>query len=417
MPGWLVALAAGALAFYTDDYVIAGVIPEIAADLGVTVAVAGQLVTVFSVTVAVAAPLAAVLLARLPRRTVLTAAAVVFTLANAVAAVAPNFGALLGLRVVAALAAASATPTLFSTAAQLAPPERIGRSVAAVALGVTGAIALGVPLGTWVGGAFGWRATFTVMAVAGALVAVGFARAVPARTGTGEVLSVRAQLGILLRPALSLGLMANLVLMMGSMLLLTYLAPFTGALAGTGTAGRGALFAVSGAAGMVGIWAGGLATDRWGADRALLLGVSTFVLAMGALTALWPLRPVPTAVLVPLVALWGGAAFWNSPAVQARLHTLAGPASAQALALNTSGTYLGVAAGGAFGGLVLSVGGLGPLPVVAGAAGLVAVGLFALAASSGPAPTAPTAPSAPVSAPGRGGRAEPPVEDGGRGPG
>ena len=385
MPAWLLALAAGALAFYTDDYVIAGVIPEIAGDLDVTTATAGQLVTVFSVTVAVAAPLAAVLTARLPRRTVLTAAAVVFALANALAAVSPNFGALLVLRVAAALAAASATPTLFSTAAQLAPPGRVGRSVAVVAFGVTGAIALGVPLGTWVGGVFGWRATFAAMAVAGVLVAVAFARAVPGRTGVGEALSPRAQLGILLRPALSLGLMANLVLMMGSMMLLTYLAPFAGALAETGTAARGMLFAVSGVAGMAGIWAGGLATDRWGADRTLLVGVSAFVLAMVALAALWPLRPVPVAVLVPLVALWGGAAFWNSPAVQTRLHTLAGPASAQALALNTSGTYLGVAAGGAVGGLVLTVGGLGPLPVVAGAAGLVAVGLLALAASLGPA--------------------------------
>lgn len=94
----------------------------------------------------------------------------------------------------------------------------------------------------------------------------------------------------------------------------------------------------------------------------------------------WPLRPVPVGLLVPVVALWGGAAFWNSPAVRVRLHLLAGPASGQALAMNTSGTYLGVATGGAVGGMVLSAGGLGFLPAVSGAAGLLALALFALAA-------------------------------------
>ncbi|SKA38449.1 Predicted arabinose efflux permease, MFS family [Marinactinospora thermotolerans DSM 45154] len=381
MPAWLVALATGALVFYTDDYVIAGVIPEIAADLGVSTALAGQLVTVFSLTVAVAAPVAAVLTARLRRRTVLTAAAAVFTAANALAALAPGYEVLLGLRVVAALAAAAATPSLFSAAAQLAPPDRIGRHVAVVSFGVTGAIALGVPVGTWVGGAWGWRATFALMAVAGAGVTVAFAALVPRRAGAREALPVRAQLGVLARPAISVGLVANLVLMLGSMMLLTYLAPFAAGITGTGTTGRGVLFALSGIAGMAGIWAGGRATDRWGPDRTLLLGVAVFVVTMAALAVLWPLRPIPMAVLVPLAVVWGGAAFWNSPAVQARLHLLAGPVSPQALALNTSGTYLGVAAGGAVGGLVIDAAGPGPLPAVSGVCGLVAVALFAFAAS------------------------------------
>ncbi|WP_207933421.1 MFS transporter [Actinomadura sp. GC306] len=135
MPRWLLALAAGALVFYTDDYVIAGVLPEIAGSLGVSVGTAGQLVTVFSVTVAVAAPPAAVMTARIPRRTLLVSSALVFTAANAVAALSPTFATLMGLRVLAALAAAAATPAMFATAARLAAPERTGRAVAAVAFG------------------------------------------------------------------------------------------------------------------------------------------------------------------------------------------------------------------------------------------------------------------------------------------
>ncbi|WP_197318994.1 MFS transporter [Saccharomonospora sp. NB11] len=379
MPVWLLVLGVGALVFYTDDYVIAGVIPEIAADLAVSEAVAGQLVTAFSLTVAIASPVIAIGAARICGRALLGTAAAVFTLANALAAGAPDYPTLVALRVLAALAAAAATPVLFGTAAALAPAERVGRYVAVVAFGVTGAIAVGVPVGTWIGGAFGWRTTFAFMAVAGLVFGVAARFVLPPGTGVREALPVRQQLAILVRPAVSLGLAANLVLMLGSMMVLTYLAPYVDALADAGAGQRGVLFAVSGAAGMLGIWAGGVATDRWGPDRALIAGVAAFVAAMAALLALWPWRPVPVVLLVPVVAVWGGAAFWNSPAVQARLHLLAGPVATQALALNTSGTYLGVAAGGAIGGAVLGAGGLAQLPVVAAVAGIVALGLFVAA--------------------------------------
>ncbi|GAA0573943.1 MFS transporter [Actinomadura livida] len=380
MPRWLLALAAGALVFYTDDYVIAGVLPEIAGSLGVSVGTAGQLVTVFSVTVAVAAPLAAVTTARIPRRTLLVSAALVFTAANAGAALSPTFSALVALRVTAALAAAAATPAMFATAARLAAPERTGRAVAAVAFGVTGAIAFGVPAGAWIGGAVGWRATFAVMAAGGALVALGFFTTLPRCEEEQDALPVRAQLTVLGRPAISLGLLANVVLMFGSMMLLTYLAPFTAALANADVTDRGVFFACSGLAGMVGIWAGGRATDAWGADRTLIVGVGAFLATMVALTALWPLRPISVLPLVVIVTIWGGAAFWNSPAVQARLHDLAGPVATQALALNTSGTYIGVAIGGAVGGAVLDTAGPGPLPLISGMAGVVALALFITAA-------------------------------------
>lgn len=152
------------------------------------------------------------------------------------------------------------------------------------------------------------------------------------------------------RPAISLGLAANVVLMSGSMMLLTYLAAFAAALADANVTDRGLLFACSGLAGMVGIWAGGRATDASGPDRTLIVGVGAFLATMAALALRWPLRPVPLVLVLAVVTVWGGAAFWNSPAVQARLHLLAGPVATQALALNISGTYIGVAIGGATGG-------------------------------------------------------------------
>lgn len=144
-------------------------------------------------------------------------------------------------------------------------------------------------------------------------------------------------------------------------------------------------FSLSGFAGIVGIWLGGIATDKWGADRTLLFGVGAIVAAMIALWGLWAARPASLPVVFVAATVWGGMAFWNSPAIQARLHLLAGPVSGQALALNTSGTYLGVSIGAALGGLALTGLGVGALPLTAAGFALGALVLLAFARQADPA--------------------------------
>lgn len=380
MPVWLFALLGAAFVFYTDDYVIAGVLPEIARDLDVSEARAGQLVTVFSLTVALAAPVAGVALARVSRRRLFAVSFTVFVAANLAASMTPGFGTLVALRIVAALAAAAATPAVFAHAAERAPSTHVGRYVAVVALGVTGSIAAGVPLGTWIGGHHGWRATFAAMAVAGVAALVFLLVALP-REGdrAGDVPGVREQVRTLAAPPVSLGLAANCVLMTGSMMMLTYMVPHIEAVSSAGVDQRALAFSLSGFAGIVCIWAGGRAADRWGPDRTLVAGIGIFTGIMVVLGLLWFARPVPFAVLVVVGTVWGGIAFWNSPAIQARLYLLAGPVAPQALALNTSGTYLGVSLGGVVGGVTLRGAGAGLLPGVAAVLGLVALGLLALA--------------------------------------
>lgn len=379
MPAWLLTLLAAAFVLYTDDYVVAGILPELASDLGVSEGQAGQLVTVFSVTVAVAAPIAAVALARVPRRWLFAVSLLVFIAANIAAAATPSFGVLMLLRVAAALAAASTTPALFAFAAQHAPAEKVGRFIAIVSLGVTGSIAAGVPIGTWIGGAFGWRATFAAMAIAGAVVLALVFLTLPRTEGADETPALGEQFRTLRRLPISLGLLANCVLMTGSMMMLTYLAPYLAATTTAGVEERALTFSLSGIAGIVGIWLGGIATDRWGADRALLFGIGAIVTSMLALWGLWAARPAPLWLVLIVATVWGGMAFWNSPAIQARLHHLAGPVSGQALALNTSGTYLGVSIGAAVGGLILSGVGPGGLPLIAAGFAVIALLLLALA--------------------------------------
>lgn len=384
MPAWLFALLAAAFVLYTDDYVIAGILPELAGDLGVSEGQAGQLITVFSLSVALAAPIAAVVLARAERRRLFSLALLVFIAANVAAAITPSFAILMVLRIVAALAAASTTPALFAFAARHAPLGQTGRYIAVVSLGVTGSIAAGVPAGTWIGGVFGWRATFAALAVAGALVLLAALITLPRREGPDETPVLREQMRALRQRPILLGLVANCVLMTGSMMMLTYLAPYLAASTSAGVEERALAFSLSGIAGIVGIWLGGIATDRWGADRALLFGIGVIVLAMIGLWGLWLARPTSLPLVLVVATVWGGMAFWNSPAIQARLHVLAGPVSGQALALNTSGTYLGVSAGAAVGGLALSSLGIGVLPLIAAAFALGALVLLALASKSGP---------------------------------
>jgi predicted MFS family arabinose efflux permease len=173
--------------------------------------------------------------------------------------------------------------------------------------------------------------------------------------------------------------------MAGSMMMLTYLAPYLTETTEGSIDQRAVAFGLAGVAGVIGILAGGFATDRWGAARTLAAGVGAIVVSMDALWALWAVRPAPPVAVLSVLAVWGGAAFWNSPAVQARLAGLAGPVATQALALNTSGTYLGVSLGGAGGGLALGLGGPGALPPVAAGCGLLALAVLA-AASSATAP-------------------------------
>lgn len=379
MPAWLFALFAAAFVLYTDDYVIAGILPELAADLDVTEGRAGQLVTVFSLTVAISAPLAAVALAKVPRRRLFSAALLVFIAANTGAAITESFAVLAMLRVTAALAASAMTPALFAFTARHAPGQKVGRYIAIVSLGVTGSIAAGVPLGTWIGGIFGWRATFTTMAVAGTLVLVFMLVTLPRTERTDETPELVEQFRILRQAPIALGLLVNCLLMTGSMMMLTYLAPYLAATTTAGVEERALAFSLSGVAGIVGIWLGGMATDRLGANRTLLIGIGTIATTMIALWMLWTIRPAPLPFVLVVLTLWGGMAFWNSPAIQARLHHLAGPVSGQALALNTSGTYLGISIGAATGGTILSTVGPGALPLTAAGFAAAALSLLMLA--------------------------------------
>ncbi len=197
MPFVLLILALGTFGVGTDEYLIVGLLPRVAADTGVSEGVAGQLVMLFGITYAVGSPLLALATIRVDRKRLLVSAIVVFALANLAAVFVPTARWRFVTRFVAALAASSYTPTAMATATQLVDSKQQGQALAAIMAGVTGAIVLGLPLGRWIGTLFGWRASFGMVAIIGTVVMLLLAVGLPRVSPADHVITLRERLNFL----------------------------------------------------------------------------------------------------------------------------------------------------------------------------------------------------------------------------
>lgn len=148
----LLVLAIGMFAVGTDSFVIAGILPDVAASFGVPVAVAGQMVTIYALGFALLSPVIAATMAHWPRKRLLLTGLAIFIAGNMLTAVAPTIGLALASRLIAALGAAMYSPTATATAASLVPPEKRATALAIVIAGLSSATALGAPMGTFIGG-------------------------------------------------------------------------------------------------------------------------------------------------------------------------------------------------------------------------------------------------------------------------
>lgn len=224
MPPALWLLAIGTFTIGTDAFVVAGILPDIATDLDVSVAAAGQLVTAYSLAYGVLAPLSASLTRSVCRRTVLLGALAAFIAGNTVSAAADQYPVLLGGRILAAAGAASFTPPASAVAFALVPEQRRARALAVIVAGFTVATALGVPISAFVGAAFGWRAAFAGTAAMAAVVLLGTMTWLPplgaagARPLGGSAVALRTQ-------AIAITLAVSLLTVTAEQIVYTYIAP------------------------------------------------------------------------------------------------------------------------------------------------------------------------------------------------
>ncbi|MCT2589951.1 MFS transporter [Streptomyces sp. N2-109] len=370
LPGWLYVLFLTLLATATDEFIIAGVLREIAGDLSVSVSAAGQLVTVFAVVYALGAPTLALVFARFPRRPVMVAGLAVFVLANVAAALSPGYASLLAARIAAALAAAVVTAAAFTMVAMRAPEGQQGRYLGVATAGMTAALFTGVPLGTWLGGALGWRATFWLLAAVGTLAVIGLLTTAPSVPG-GPSTPLRERLAPLRRVAVLRLVAVTFLAGSGGLMFYTYLSAYVAeAASGSGTL-LSVVLLVVGLAGLAGALLAGRAADAFGPRRSLrvVIGGHALTLLLAAAFGFSGMDGTAApAVLVVLIAFWSVFAWALNPPIQGSIMAAAGPEAAMpALALNISGLYLGTGVAGAVGGIVIATADIRFVPLAGGA--------------------------------------------------
>jgi len=376
----LLPLAASAFAIGTDAFVIAGLLPEVGADLDVTTAAAGQLITLFALTYALAAPVLGALTSSFDRRKVILAGLAVFVIGNAVTALADSFALALAARVLTALGAATASPQGTAIAAAIAPPEKRGRYLAVVTGGLTLASALGVPLGTLIGAA-DWRLTLWTVAGLGVLAAIGIAVWLPATEAPAIGLAVRLAP---LRDRAALGILATTLLVLASGYVFN---TYVGAILDGATGGSEALLTIvlfaSGVGALIGNLAAGRLVDRFGPERLILGAQIAYVLLLLAT----PVAARSLVLAVPFGVLFGIAGWMTIVPQQHRLISRFPAAAPVAIGLNVSALYTGMALGGFVGGLALNWTEPLGLGLVGAAVGLVGIAVtVAMMRAPKPAP-------------------------------
>ncbi|BAJ26958.1 MULTISPECIES: Cmx/CmrA family chloramphenicol efflux MFS transporter [Kitasatospora] len=304
MPFSLYLLALAVFAMGTSEFLPAGLLPELAAGLGVSVGTAGALASAFALGMVVGAPLMAVWARRWPRRAGLFGFVAVFAAAHAAGALTGSFHVLLATRVVAALANAGFLALAVATAAALVVPERRGRALGVLLSGTTAATVAGVPAGALLGQLLDWRAAFWAVAVLCVPAALGVLLGVPAGAGGAGAPALRVELAQLARPGLWSALLAAALVNAGTFGAFTFLAPVVTGPAGLGRGWVPVVLVLFGAGTFLGVNAAGRLADRH--SRGLLLvGGPSLLLGWPALAAAAG-RP---AVLLPLVLLLGALAF------------------------------------------------------------------------------------------------------------
>jgi predicted MFS family arabinose efflux permease len=351
-------LAAGLFLVGTNAFVIAGLLPDIAASLGVHANEVSYSITYYSLVVAIGAPALSILLPRLSRTTLLVAGLVLFIVGGLIAASAPTVLLFTIGRVVAGLGGAAIVPTATAAAAALAPLEMRGRALSFVTIGFTLATAVGSPLGTLLGDSGGWRLPLYILVALAAVVAV-----VVALTIRGVPIAPPASLAQRFGSLKNLGIVGPLVATLLSIAGFNVVYIFSSSVAAPATSGSGSLLAVLlfsyGAAGVIGNAVSGPLTDRFGSRRIGTAALGGHIVVL----ALMPLLAGSFPALIALFVVWGVVAFGSTVPVQHRLVSVDPERSALAMSWYTTAMYFGIALAPILGAAASGIGGSELIPI------------------------------------------------------
>jgi DHA1 family inner membrane transport protein len=370
----LVALFLAAFAFGTTEFVIAGVLPQVATGLDVSIPVAGYLVSGYAIGIALGGPLLTLVTTNLARRTLLLGLIAAFTLGQVACALAPGFASMLVLRMLIAVAHGSFFGIAMVVAVGLVAPERRGFAVALILSGLTVSNVIGVPLGAAIGNYFGWRATFWAMGILGLLASLAIVLWVPGTSGSGDARpALGRQIKVLGRQQAWTSLFLMLMLMIGQFVPFTYIAPLLQEVTGLDPVWIPWVLLLNGVGSTVGVFLGGRLAD-WKLMPSL---IAMLALQVVVLLAFYLASPYPVPMVVA-VFVWGALNFAIGTPIQTRILSWTADAPGLASSLIPSGFNIGIALAASLGATMLNAGlGYQSLPLAGAAALLLAVGVAA----------------------------------------
>jgi DHA1 family inner membrane transport protein len=346
----LLALAAAAFGIGTTEFVIMGLLPEISRSLDVTIPAAGQLVSMYALSVTIGSPIMAVLIARLPRRRALLVLMAVFVLGNVFCALSGSFDLLMAARVFTALAHGAFFGIGAIVAADVVPRHQRAMAISLMFSGLTLANVLGVPFGTLLGQAYGWRASFWAVSVIGVAAFVALVIWVP-DVRQARRMRLGREIHALAHPQVLLAMATSAICSAALFTVFTYITPMLETVSGISPHGVSVALLLFG----VGITLGNLMGGRL-ADWRLMFSVIVLLCVLIVVEAIFTRTSHYAIPSVVTLMIWGALAFGVGPCLQTRVVDQAQAAPSLASTLNQSAFNLGNAIGASTGGLMVSAG-------------------------------------------------------------
>ena len=343
------SLTLGNFAIGTGVMIVPGMLNELSADLAISPAQVGMLISAFAMTICVTGPFLAGWTSAIERRKLLTASLALYAAMHWIAALSPGYHALLAARMLTALGAAVFTAQAAATAGLMVPPEVRGKAIGLVFLGWSIAAVVGTPLGAYLGAHIGWRPTFGLVGLLAALFAVGVWMQIPPKLHVAPMGRAAWKALFQNRPLL-LAISVTAIQALGMFTMFSYMALLLKDFIGATPTVISMMFLCFGVTGVLGNVIGARVMDRIGPMR---VGVVAMCCMLTAIT-LWPLTKGSPPVTVALILIWGLGCFAINGSQQARLVGMAPPLASASVSLNSSAIYLGQATGAFIGGLIVS---------------------------------------------------------------
>lgn len=388
----LFALFFAAFAFGTTEFVIAGVLPQVADGLGVSIPTSGYLVSGYACGIAIGGPLLTLATKGFSRKTLLLGLAIAFTFGQAACALAPDFASMLLLRIAVAVAHGAYFGVAMVVAVGLVPEDKRGMAVAVILSGLTVSNVIGVPAGTAIGTLWGWRATFWVMCALGVVATLAMLALLPRTAGAmNQQAGFAREVRVLARQQVWTSLILMLMLMIGQFTLFTYITPTLLEVTGLDKSLVPWVLLLNGVGATIGVFLGGKLSD-WKLMPSL---ITMLLLQAVTLVVIYAVSPYPLPMVVAII-VWGGLNFAIGTPIQTRILAWTADASNLASSLIPSGFNVGIALAASLGSAMLNAGyGYRSLPVVGALAMLVAVAVAAVSfISEGRSNATPPVPAA-----------------------